>query len=138
MIFSPAHAMSTSPFFITERSEKLQNTQDYHQLISQLCHELAELRYPGQGEALAASALEREGLEPTFVGRGLAVPHARVEGLYEAAVYIARGEGIDWGGNKADTVVLLVVPADQPELYLTMLSEVIRWRMHGKSTLIPG
>lgn len=109
------------------RALPLTTETHYHQIISLLCHELAELYFPEAAEALISSALEREELEPTYVGRGLAIPHARVEGLPHAAIYTATApQGIDWNGNMATTITLLAVPADQPELYLQMMSKVVR------------
>ena len=111
----------------TQRTLPLPAVEHYHQAISLLCNELAELYFPQAAEALIHSALERESLEPTYVGRGLAIPHARVEGLPHAAIYTAKApEGIDWNGNTATTITLLGVPSDQPELYLRMMSQVVR------------
>lgn len=128
-------AMNSTKILVIERESALHaKTQGYHSVISQLCRELAELHFEQESEAMVASALEREALEPTYVGRGLAVPHARVAGLPAAAIYIAACEpAIAWPQDAADTVVLLAVPAEQPELYLQLLSQVMRWRMKKQS-----
>lgn len=119
--------MMNAQFPNTLRTLPLPTVKHYHQIISLLCNEVAELYFPNAAEALTRSALEREELEPTYVGRGLAIPHARVEGLPHAAIYTATApQGIDWNGNTATTITLLVVPADQPELYLQMMSQVVR------------
>ncbi len=96
-----------------------------------MAREAAELWYPGLGEELAAAALEREQAEPTCLGHGLAVPHARVTGLPGAAVYVAKGDGLSWSAEAVDCVALLCVPAELPELHLQLLSRVVRWRMKG-------
>lgn len=99
-----------------------------------MAHELADIQYPKQAHDLEISALERENVESTYVGRGLAIPHARVEGLQSAAVYIARREqGLAWAKEVADTVILLAVPEEQPDVYLHLLSKLMRWRMKGLS-----
>ena len=128
-------AMNSIKILVSEREGTLHTEQQgYHNVISQLCRELAELHFEQEAEAMVASALEREALEPTYVGRGLAVPHARVAGLPAAAIYIAACEpAIAWPEEAADTVVLLAVPAEQPELYLQLLSQVMRWRMKKQS-----
>ncbi len=128
-------AMNSIKILVSEREGTLHTEQrGYHNVISQLCRELAELHFEQEAEAMVASALEREALEPTYVGRGLAVPHARVAGLPVAAIYIATCEpAIAWPEEAADTVVLLAVPAEQPELYLQLLSQVMRWRMKKQS-----
>ena len=127
--------MNTTPILITEREIALPAEQGHHGSISLLCRELAAIHFTQQAEALTASALEREALEPTYVGRGLAVPHARVAGLPAAAVYVAHCTSpIPWPEEQADTVILLAVPAEQPELYLQLLSKIMRWRMKGLCT----
>ena len=127
--------MNTAQILITEREAPILASQGHSNTIAQLCRELAALHFEHHAEALISSALEREELESTYVGRGLAVPHARVEGLPQAAVYIARCEtAIGWPDDAADTIILLAVPAEQPELYLQLLSKVMRWRMKGLST----
>lgn len=125
-------AMNSTCTIISERQTTLPGCGRHLDTISMLCRELAELHFPEHAEALMASALEREALEATYVGRGLAVPHARVEGLPAAAVYVAQCEsGIPWPQEAADTVVLLAVPAEQPDLYLQLLGKLMRWRMKG-------
>lgn len=119
--------MSTTPIHDTTRHAPLPATHDYHETITLLCRELAGLYYPQAAEELVQSALEREAMDTTYIGRGLAIPHARVEGLSSAAIYTAHAPaGIDWNGNSATTIVLLAVPAEQPELYLQMMSSVVR------------
>ena len=128
-------AMNSIKIIVSERETALHTeTQGYRSVISQLCRELAELHFEQEAEALVASALEREALEPTYVGRGLAVPHARVAELPAAAIYITTCEpAICWPQETADTVVLIAVPAEQPELYLQLLGKVMRWRMKKQS-----
>ena len=127
--------MNPMQILITEREVPLPASQGHTDTIAQLCRELAALHFEPQAEALIASAMEREELESTYVGRGLAIPHARVEGLPAAAVYVARCEkSIGWPDEEADTVILLAVPAEQPELYLQILSKIMRWRMKNLST----
>ena len=127
--------MNPMQILITEREVPLPASQGHTDTIAQLCRELAALHFEPQAEALIASAMEREELESTYVGRGLAIPHARVEGLPAAAVYVVRCEkSIGWPDEEADTVILLAVPAEQPELYLQILSKIMRWRMKNLST----
>ena len=54
--------------------------------------------------------------------------------LPAAAIYITTCEpAICWPLETADTVVLIAVPAEQPELYLQLLGKVMRWRMKKQS-----
>lgn len=81
-------------------------------------------------QSLLSAAEERECAEPTYVGRGLAVPHAWVSALRCAGVCVARSTaGVPWGNGAAQVVVLTAAPSEQPEWYLSMLSATIRWRL---------
>lgn len=74
-------------------------------------------------------AWEREQVEPTFIGMGMAVPHARVEGLSRAGVYLAFSpSGIPWPHEEAQLIALLIVPWESPELHLQLLARLVRWR----------
>ena len=99
------------------------------ELVSLLAGELAA--QAGYDAApIAESARLRELSDSTYVGRGMAVPHARVTGLARAAVYVARSRaGVCWGDGVAHLVVFTAAPEEQPTLYLQMLAAATRWRM---------
>lgn len=98
-------------------------------MVSLLAGELAA-RAGYDAAAVESSARLREESEPTYVGRGMAVPHARVPGLPGAAVYVARSRaGVSWGEGVAHLVVFTAAPEECPELYLQMLAVATRWRM---------
>lgn len=78
-------------------------------------------------ERIIRSALTREEEESTYLGHGLAVPHARLEGLAAPLIGLATcADGIDWKGERATLIVLLVVPAERPELHLALLGTLAR------------
>lgn len=116
---------------IAERAAELPHGLTRESCIRMLAQEVAERWFPGLSTELASSAWAREQVEPTYLGRGLAVPHARVEGLPMAAVYVAKGAAVPWPEENADCVALLCVPAESPELHLQLLSRIVRWRMKG-------
>lgn len=122
------------------RKELLSGTEGVQAVIRQLAQEYATgCGMAGRAQELADSALEREASEPTYVGRGLAIPHARVEGWEEAGVYVAQSEeGIPWPEEAARLIILLTVPAETPGLYLQILSRLVRWRMKGGETTAPA
>ena len=83
----------------------------------------------GETQQIAADAWERELVESTYIGLGLAVPHARLRGLHQAGLYMAYSPaGIPWPHEEAQFVALLVVPWEAPELHLQLLSRLVRWR----------
>lgn len=74
-------------------------------------------------------AWERELVEPTYIGMGLAVPHARVRGLSRAGLYMGFNQaGIPWPHEEAHFIALLVVPWEAPEMHLQLLARLVRWR----------
>lgn len=111
------------------RAEELPETMSSAELVSLLAHEVAA-QLGVDGAVVAAAALLREESEPTYVGRGMAVPHARVSGLPLAAMYVARcRRGIPWGGGEARLVVFTAAAEEKPEQYLQLLSAAMRWRL---------
>lgn len=126
-------AMINTPIHISERNTPLPAGMSYPDALCLLCREATATHCPESAQSAERSALEREAQEPTYVGRGMAIPHARVEGLANAYVYLARSEaGIPWPEEAARTIVLLVVPAEQPDLYLQLLRRTVKWRMLGE------
>lgn len=80
--------------------------------------------------AVNSAVVARERLQSTGLGNGVAVPHARLEGL--AAPVLAVGfsqPGIDFDapdGEPAKLIFLLLTPADDPEVQLEILSDMAR------------
>ena len=84
-------------------------------------------------DGLADEVLAREQVSSTVLMDGLAVPHARVEGLDRPYAAIATSErGIKWSeeSSKVHIVFLILTPREDPALYLkvvhvlgTMLSD---------------
>lgn len=111
------------------RAEPLPETMSSAEVVSLLAHEVAA-QLGVDSTVVEAAALLREESEPTYVGRGMAVPHARVSALPMAAMYVARScKGISWGGGKARLVVFTAAAEEKPELYLQLLSAAMRWRL---------
>ena len=111
------------------RAEELPETMSSAEVVRLLAHEVAA-QLGVDSTVVAAAALLREESEPTYVGRGMAVPHARVMDLQKSVVYVARCRaGIAWGDAAAQVVIFTAAPEEQPELYLQVLSRSIRWRL---------
>ncbi len=79
---------------------------------------------PG-GDGLADQVLAREQIGSTVLMDGLAVPHARVQGLNRPYIAIATSErGIQWDEKKQTKVhvlFLILIPLEEPALYLKVL-----------------
>lgn len=89
-------------------------------------------RDPG---ALAEAALARERLMPTGVGHGVAVPHARIEGLEAPVVGVGLSvPGIDFDapdGEPAHLIFLLFTPLREDGLQLEILADIARTFREG-------
>ncbi len=104
----------------------------------QLFQEMAELASKCEdvsGETvnvrdIVAAVAERERLGSTGVGYGVAIPHARLEGIGKVRAIFARLEtpleydSID--DRPVDLVVLLLAPANASSLHLKALAQVSR------------
>ncbi len=124
---TPEHA--ERPILLHVQADELA-AQSWQEAIAELAANTAEKAGLPAVQPLIDSALQREDCEPTHLGRGLALPHARVEGLPCAAVYVAHSvAGIAWHKEPAHLIAFLAVPEEAPELYLHLLSRLIRWRL---------
>ncbi len=80
-------------------------------------------------DALCKAITEREELVSTGIGLGLAVPHARQDGITDfvvAAVLVK--DGVDWKSIDDEPVhfaVLIASPKDSHKLYLNLLSQIV-------------
>ncbi len=104
----------------------------------QLLQEMAELAVKcgaavGQsivGRDVVAAVMERERLGSTGVGSGVAIPHARLEGLTEVRAVFARLEApLEYDSiddKPVDLVVLLLAPIDAGGEHLKALAQVSR------------
>jgi PTS system nitrogen regulatory IIA component len=105
------------------------NTANKTSLLHLLAEEAAERM--GRPEQEVFDALQaREGLGSTALGRGIALPHARLGGNDAPVALFARlGRPIDFeakDGEPVDLVFLVLWPEDSPEGFLPALSGICR------------
>ena len=95
------------------------------EVIRTLASRLAKRYNLPKGDGLADAVLAREQIGSTALIDGLAVPHARVEGLDRPYAAIATSEhGINWSEEdeaKVHIVFLILTPLEDPALYLKVL-----------------
>ena len=99
-------------------------------VLVQLARHVAD-NTPGlNGAALLSTLKARELQATTAFGDGVAIPHARVEGLDRMVAALARSkEGVDWkapDGQPVHLILMLAGPADKPDLYLKTLAALSR------------
>lgn len=79
---------------------------------------------------IVAAAMERERLGSTGVGNGVALPHARIDGLDHVIAGFARlTDAMDFDsvdGRPVDLVAFLLAPADAAGAHLRALARVSR------------
>ena len=116
------------------RGEELPCGESHVEMVRLLAGELAGLT-GWRKRTLVNTALDREAQESTYLGYGLAIPHARVFEIPQPAVYLARSTaGVDGQGSPVRLVFLVVVPEECPEWHLQILSRIVRWRQKSGLT----
>jgi nitrogen PTS system EIIA component len=85
---------------------------------------------PGRAERISTEILKREELGSTGTDGGVAIPHARIQGLNRSFGILARlNKPIDFeaiDGRPVDLVFLLLLPANPAENQLKALASVAR------------
>jgi fructose-specific phosphotransferase system IIA component len=105
-----------------------------------LLEEMVEILYENQQiqdkEKLLAALFEREKLMSTGVGEGVAIPHAKIEGIQNIiAAFGITAHDVDFNSldNKPVRLIFLLVgPVEQPKLHLTALSRISRLLHEGQ------
>ena len=116
------------------REEELPQGESHVELVRLMAGELSGLT-GWRRRTLVNTALDREAQDSTYLGYGLAIPHARVFEIPQPAVYLARSSaGVNWQGSAARLVFLVVVPEECPEWHLQLLSRIVRWRQKSGLT----
>ena len=100
------------------------------EVLSVLCRRAAEV-IPGQDATeLFRAVWAREQAMHTALPFGLAVPHARIEGLAKPQVLVARcREGVDFDaadGQLSRLIFLILTPTDQPDTQIEILALIAK------------
>lgn len=109
------------------------NAEDRNGVIRDLVQCLADAGQiePSTTDSIVRSIITRERTRGTTgFGKGVAVPHAKVEGLDRVVAAVGRSEGgIDFGsldGQPVYSVFLIVSPADNAQEHLRAMDLVFR------------
>jgi|TARA_B100001094_G_scaffold288633_1_gene304993 PTS system nitrogen regulatory IIA component len=120
--------MSEITNFLTEDSIIMDcDSRSQKNTLEVISNKMAELTSTNKDE-IFQKLYEREKLGTTAFGNGIAIPHARVEGIQNAKIIILKlTEAIDFNsidGNKVDIVMSLFVPNDNNEMHIELLSSI--------------
>ena len=105
--------------------------RDAQEVLRELAGRLAQAGVVSDPEALFERLWEREQLGSTAIGRGIAIPHCKLDGL--AHVVLAVGlapDGVDFGAADGQPVRLFFVvvsPSRSPAEHLQSLAAISRW-----------
>jgi tellurite resistance protein TerC len=83
---------------------------------------------PADAQTVVRAVQEREQAMPTYLGRGLAVPHGRLDGLASPFLAFARSaEGIplDNTNERAELIFLLLTPSRMARIQPRMLADIV-------------
>jgi tellurite resistance protein TerC len=113
--------------------------------IRKIVERIPATDWPVPPAAIVKSALEREATMATYLGKGLAVPRARLDGIEKPVLAFARsdeGVPIEGSNERAELFFLLLTPASmarQQPLWLADIvglfeSEYVVERLHKAET----
>jgi len=105
------------------------NAADATDAIRQLASALVNLPEVTDGAQLIADVLARETVLPTYVGDGVALPHARTDAVTTQVVAVARSQkGVPFGpkGERAHLIVLVGCPRKEVSSYLAFSRVLLR------------
>lgn len=117
-------SLSLTSFFSADdiliRQEEVSRNQMIRQLLTHMAngHGLSEI------DTYYNAIIERENTSDTIVSTGIAIPHARIETLQRPYVGVATSEhGVTFSESEPPVhlVLLVLIPRDQPGLYLQIL-----------------
>ena len=124
--------MKLSDFFVEESVIPDLEAVDRNGVIRELVASLAAHGAidQSQTESIERIAIKRENEGSTGFGKGVAVPHVKVDGISKMAATIGRSSaGVDFAAlDRAPvyTVVLLVSPKDDPDAHLAAMEQIFR------------
>lgn len=88
------------------------------------------------GREVFDAVMERENLGSTGVGEGVAIPHARIEGLEKPiGAFVRLTEGVDFDaidGKACDLIFMLIAPHGSGADHLRALAQVSRAFRHAE------
>ncbi len=100
-------------------------------LLSEMAKSLAEAEPTLDATRLVEVLVEREGLQSTGIGEGVAIPHGKMPGLSRLLASFARSRaGLDFesiDGQPTHLFFLLVVPEDSGGQHLKALARISRF-----------
>ena len=95
--------------------------------IGQIFGRVASTELPLPVDRIVKAVLERERAMSTYLGNGLAIPHARLEGIDKPALLFGRSDaGVPIKGreDKANFMFILLTPSGSPRVQVRLLARI--------------
>ncbi len=106
-----------------------QTSESRKEILCSMANAIAE-KLGLEGKAIFEAVIERENLGSTGVGEGVAIPHARIEGLKTPiGVFVRLHEGVDFDSidnRPCDLIFMLLAPHSSGADHLRALAQVSR------------
>jgi len=117
--------------YMTEELIKLDMVPgEKFELLNRLSHLLAVDGRVADADRLAEDIEEREKIEPTGVGEGVAIPHARTYSVNDIIILMAKlTEPIDYNsidGKPVSLLFLIGTPKEEVQSYLKVLANLTK------------
>ena len=98
------------------------------EIISELVDVISKSGKVKNKKALSDAIMEREKLGSTAIGNGVAVPHAKIEGIKQTVLAFGRSvAGVDFNsldGEKTHLFFMLISPKDDIGAHLKILAKI--------------
>lgn len=112
------------------------NKNTKEQAIKKLAEFTAKVTNIDKGK-LEDNILEREAIATTGIGKGVAIPHGRINGIDEIKVVIMKlKDGVEWDSlddEKVNVIIAIIMPYDyKGNLYLLLLKEFAKKLVHDE------
>ena len=102
--------------------------KDKAEIISELVDIISKSGKVRNKKALTDALMEREKLGSTAIGNGVAVPHAKIEGIKQTVLAFGRSvAGVDFNsldGEKTNLFFMLISPKDDIGAHLKILAKI--------------
>lgn len=118
---SLADALSPGRVVLELRADSLRDA------IQQIIVRIPREELPADPQAVIRAVQQREQVMATYVGRGLAIPHARLDGIDKPVLAFARSdEGVPLEGSseRAELLFLLLTPSGMARIQPRLLAEI--------------
>lgn len=131
----PVMRLPVLRYFLRESIILHINARDRNAALRELC-QFAALKSTLDADTVHGAVADREETMGTSIGAGIALPHARLPGLKQPVIVMARSlPGIDWNapdGLPARLIFLLLTSVDDAEQQIRILGAIAKALKHDQ------